>query len=147
MNRYAVTLALCLAAAATAWGFTVQQAAQGKQLYTRQCAGCHGARGEGGRVSSRFGPLAGWEAPALVGQGALPESPPATRRIRGKPFRTAFEVFDFSRATMPAQAPGSLSEEDYLAITAHLLQANGAAPGGRPLTARSAAAVRLRPAR
>lgn len=77
------------------------QVARGQALYGQHCASCHGADGTGE------------SAPAVVGPGVL------TR------FSNAAEVFAFASEKMPGNAPGTLSDEDMLAILAFDLHANG----------------------
>lgn len=89
--------------------------ARGGQLYAANCAGCHGRGGEGSD-----------KAPAVVGQGALPLDPRPGQK-RASQFRTALDVFSFAKQTMPPDAPGSLSDDEYLAIVAFALSANGVA--------------------
>lgn len=89
-------------ATATATTFD-DQVARGQELYGQHCASCHGADGTGA------------SAPAVVGPGVL------TR------FANAAEVFTFASEKMPGNAPGSLSDEDMLAILAFDLHANGVA--------------------
>jgi len=43
-------------------------------------------------------------------------------------------VFDYMKATMPADDPSSLKDAEYLDILAFLIQANGFPPGSRELT-------------
>ena len=94
--------------------FTAQQAERGSAIYDAHCAQCH----EGPDVDGP--PLAGrpfidrWREDALAG------------------------LFDFMKTQMPQQAPGSLSDADYLAIVAHLLRQNSYPPGSRELTIRAA---------
>jgi mono/diheme cytochrome c family protein len=91
------------------------QVALGQTLYGKNCAGCHGDGGEGKT------------APRVVGlkDGALPLDPPATSKHRKAQFKTVGDVAQFVVATMPPASPGSLSEEEYLAILAFDLKANG----------------------
>jgi mono/diheme cytochrome c family protein len=74
---------------------------EGERIYLNQCASCHGESGEG--VS----------APALIGQDATLEE-----------YATARDFFDYIQATMPRGAPGSLTEQQYLEVTAFLLVKN-----------------------
>lgn len=92
-----------------------EQVALGGQLYGEHCAGCHGASGEGGD-----------RAPRVVGiaEGALPLDPRAGSH-RTTQFRTVADVATFVVATMPPRAPGSLSADQYWAILAFDLHANG----------------------
>jgi mono/diheme cytochrome c family protein len=92
------------------------QVALGAQAYGEYCAKCHGASGQGTDTG-----------PRLVGldQGALPLDPPADRKVRTEKFVTVADVANFAVANMPADKPGSLSTEEYLAVLAFDLKANG----------------------
>jgi S-disulfanyl-L-cysteine oxidoreductase SoxD len=103
---------------AAAAGKTDTFAAQvdhGQKLYGEKCASCHGAGGEGGK------------APRVVGidKGALPLDPPAGAKYRKTQFKTAADVADFVVKNMPPGGDSSLKEEDYWAILAFDLHANG----------------------
>jgi alcohol dehydrogenase (cytochrome c) len=93
--------------------FSAQQAAAGRAAYEASCASCHVAD-LGGRN----------EAPQLAGTDFM-----NVWRTQG-----VDALFGFIRSTMP---PGGarLSDDQYLAIVAYILQANGAAAGAQPLTA------------
>lgn len=108
------------------------QIAQGGELYGQYCAKCHGAGGEG---SDR--------APAVVGEGVLPKAPRDGSK-RDVEFHTAGDVLAWVSANMPGGAPGSLTEDEYLAILAFDLSANGVTLA-EPLTAEAAAAMVIRP--
>ena len=90
------------------------QVEQGGALYGAQCASCHGASGEGGG------------APRVVGlaDGALPLAP-REGSARTSSFTTVADVATFVVATMPPAAPGRLSADEYWAILAFDLHANG----------------------
>ena len=100
------------------------QAAHGQALYAEHCAECHGAAGEGD------------EAPRVVGfaQGALPLDPPATREVRKTRFVTVADVAEFVVVNMPPKKAGSLTTEQYLAVLAFALNANGVDLGREQLT-------------
>jgi cytochrome c len=91
-----------------------EQVALGATLYSQNCASCHGRSGEGG------------DAPRLVGleEGALPLEP-ASGSGRTTEFETVADVASFVVANMPANAPGSLDTDEYYAILAFALDANG----------------------
>lgn len=91
------------------------QVALGQKLYGDNCAKCHGAAGEGG------------DAPRVVGlrEGALPLDPPADRKLRKNRFVTVADVADFVVANMPPRKAGSLAADQYWAILAFDLHANG----------------------
>jgi hypothetical protein len=77
-------------------------------------ATCHGDAGQGGK-----------KAPPVVGKDALPLDPPAGAKVRKTKFHTAEDVFDFVKEKMPAKKPGSLKPDEYAAILAFDLTANG----------------------
>jgi len=91
------------------------QVERGATSYGTHCARCHGSDGSGA------------SAPRLVGlaEGALPLDPPATREVRTEQFVTVGDVAAFASVNMPADAPGSLALDEYLAILAFALHANG----------------------
>ena len=91
------------------------QVTLGGTLYGEECASCHGKGGEGGK------------APRVVGlaQGALPLDPPAGSRMRKTRFTTVSDVADFVVEKMPPGKGRSLTTEQYLAILAFDLHANG----------------------
>lgn len=93
-----------------------EQVAQGQTLYAQNCAGCHGDSGEGGS-----------KAPRVVGlkEGALPLDPPADRKYRKNKFVTVADVASFTVANMPPGKAGSLTNDQYWAILAFDLHANG----------------------
>jgi PQQ-dependent dehydrogenase (methanol/ethanol family) len=104
------------AADTTATGFyTADQAQQGRMLYGTSCASCHGASLQGGAGPSLIGPnfLATWGS------------------------RTIGDLVSFEHSQMPLGNPGSLSEQDDLAITAFILQMNRVAAGSMPLASGS----------
>lgn len=99
------------------------QVALGQQLYGEACASCHGAAGEGGR------------APRVVGlaEGALPLDPPEGSKRTGQ-FVTVADVGTFVIENMPPGRAGKLTTEQYLAILAFDLKANGIDLGEEKLT-------------
>jgi S-disulfanyl-L-cysteine oxidoreductase SoxD len=107
-----------------------QQAERGAELYGQHCAECHGDAGQGGG-----------KAPPLVGKQALPLDPRKGSK-RNVQFKTALDVFTWVKANMPPTAPGSLSDEDYVAILAFDLKANGVALE-KPLDGAQAAELQL----
>lgn len=93
--------------------YTANQAAAGMARYQVSCAGCH-VTDLGGRN----------EAPQLAGSNFM--------SVWGS--RTTRELFTFMQATMPPDNARGLSEQDYVNLTAFLLDANGAVAGDQPLT-------------
>jgi len=109
------------------------QAAAGQALYAKQCADCHGKNGNEGK------------SPPVVGldTGALPLAPPPKAKLRKSEFKTVADIATFVVKTMPPRAPGSLSEEDYYAILAFDLKANGIDLGDKKLDATLAATLEI----
>jgi len=103
------------AAAPAAPATFAEQVAAGQAAYAANCAGCHGDAGQGGK------------GPRVVGlaQGALPLEPPAERKFRKTRFVTVGDVADFAVANMPPGKGGSLPADQYWAILAFDLHANG----------------------
>jgi len=83
--------------------YSAEQAATGRVVYTRSCSACHGAD---------FAPAPG--VPPVKGQAFI-------ANWRG---RSVGELFAYVRDFMPPGAGRSLSEVQYLQVTAYLLQAN-----------------------
>jgi alcohol dehydrogenase (cytochrome c) len=88
--------------------FTADQAATGRAAFDTTCLSCHG--------SGQAPPLQGAEFTAGWGS------------------RSTRDLLSAVQA-MPPDAPGGLPAATYLAITAFLLETNGATPGIQPLTA------------
>jgi cytochrome c len=147
MNRMAVVYLFCLvtleacgsskpaetAAAPVAPSTFAEQVAQGQALYGEHCASCHGASGEGGK------------APAVVGiaKGALPLDPPPGAKHRTTRFETVADIATFVAANMPADAPATLTQEQYFSILAFDLKANGIDLGQKKLDPALAATLRV----
>jgi mono/diheme cytochrome c family protein len=91
--------------------YTKAQAANGAKGYQKTCAGCHGAKLQGGM------------APALVGKQFW-------LTYAGKKVSTLWASV---HTTMPMSAPGSVSAKNSINILAFLLQQNGVAAGTAPL--------------
>jgi mono/diheme cytochrome c family protein len=109
-----------------------EQVAKGKGLYADKCASCHGDAGEGGG-----------KTPAVVGKDALPlEAPKTSKKRKGVKFETAADVFAWTKKNMPLKKPGSLTDEEYTAILAFDLVANGVKLE-KPLDAAYAAEIKL----
>lgn len=108
------------------------QIAEGKELYGAKCARCHGDAGQGTK-----------EGPPVVGTEAFPLDPRPGAKRDAK-FHTAADVFAWASKHMPAKKPGTLTTEQYLAIFAFDLTANGVKLD-QPLDAAKAQATVLHP--
>lgn len=131
------------------------RAAQGGDAFGEQCAGCHGARGEGTT-----------KGPVIIGGGALPTYPrsgtsdnlttdPNELQLRTQsqvpgapkrqPFNTARDVYDYVSTKMPAGRPGSLPADDYWQIVSFMLVAHGRQVPDEGLSRANAASVAIQP--
>ncbi len=108
------------------------EVSEGGADYVAQCAKCHGATGRGTK-----------DGPAVVGEGALPLNPPPGAKLRTSKFETAADVFDFMKAHMPADKPGSLSDNQYYAILAFDLKLNGVDLENKKVDPTTASTIRL----
>jgi len=115
-----LSAALLLLAGSNAWGqssasFSAAQVSRGASVYTQYCAQCHGAT------------LQGDSGPALTG----------TTFHQTYGGGTAAQLYDFISRQMPQNAPGTLSQTQYLDVTAYALSQNGQQAGALPLTVAS----------
>jgi alcohol dehydrogenase (cytochrome c) len=102
-------------------GYTSTQASRGATVYTQYCTECHGAN------------LQGESGPALSGQ--------VLRAAYGG--GTAAQLYDFISRQMPQNNPASLSQQQYLDVTAYVLSRNGFPSGNAPLSIGSLSHVRM----
>ena len=79
--------------------YTAEQAKRGEVVYKEQCAACHGDNLEGA------GPM-----PALAG-------PDFAKAWKGK---TVADLFEKTHSSMPATAPGSLTEKQTADVLAYM---------------------------
>lgn len=84
-----------------------QLATSGKTVFANKCAKCHGDTGQG------------VTGPALIGSSSQ----------LGK-YNTAQGLLNFVKLSMPFDAPGSLSQQDYLNVLSYLLVQNNYVPAG-----------------
>ena len=73
------------------------QVALGQKVYLAHCAACHGQKGEGGG------------AHPLVGPGKL------------RSYQNAYNLYNYTKLTMPFDRPQSLKDEEYWAVVAYML--------------------------
>ncbi|GGJ25764.1 c-type cytochrome [Deinococcus roseus] len=92
----------------TAPTFTEKQAQAGETVFNASCAGCHGKELQGGF------------APALKGDKFI-----AKWSADGK---TVADLYTKISTTMPKGKPGSLTQDQYENIVAHILATNGFKP-------------------
>lgn len=96
--------------------YSAAQAKSGREVYVLECQRCH--------------------AETLLGGGEQ-ESPP----LIGRPFLERWEqgtldtLFGRLKETMPPEAPGKLTDDEYVNVLAYLLQRNRFPAGAKPLSA------------
>jgi S-disulfanyl-L-cysteine oxidoreductase SoxD len=120
MKLFILTAVLLFAQAKTTQDgvYTAAQATRGEAVYGQKCTSCHGAD--------------------LAGDGQA--SP-----LAGKDFHTSWsdqtlnDLFERIRATMPADAPGSLKPEEVADVIAYILNKNDMAAGETELPADASA--------
>ncbi len=102
--------------------YTDDQASSGATVYSASCAQCHGVH------------LQGQSGPSLMG---------ARFAKSLQSYGNGSQLYEFISKQMPASAPGSLSQTQYLSVTAYLLKQNGFPSGSHPLDATTLASVNL----
>ncbi len=98
-----------------------QFADAGKTVFAGRCAKCHGDQGQG---------ISG---PAIIGQYAN----------LGK-YNTAQSLLSFVDTTMPFDAPGSLSHQEYLQVLCYLLVQNNFASSSTTFNENGLASIQLK---
>ena len=106
----AAALAVGLLAAGAVLAVTGAQVARGATVFEQSCATCHGSSGNDGFATP------------LKGPGTL---------VR---FSSTRELYDYTSATMPLAAEGSLTERQYLDVIAWMLAQRGQATGNVELS-------------
>lgn len=86
-------------------------ATSGEEVYVAECSECHGEQGEG---------LIG---PALLGDGANLAA-----------YGTAQGLYDYIHLSMPQDAPGSLTDQQYLEVVTYMLLDNGLVEDETPIS-------------
>ncbi len=86
-------------------------AVQGEKVYQQYCESCHGTKGTGASADELAGAHHG-----------LTDNPPDKTIGTYWPYATT--IFDFTRRSMPLNAPGILSDDQVYAVTAYLLYLN-----------------------
>ncbi len=111
--------------AASSGDYTQSQAHAGKQVYAQHCVQCHGAN------------LQGKAGPPLAGSQFADN-------LRFSKM-SAQQLYHFMKTHMPANAPGSLSDQQYRKVFAYLLAQNGYPAGSSPLSSNSLGTVEMLP--
>jgi len=85
--------------------YTAEQAVKGREVFNSNCLGCHTT--------------------------ATHQGPAFQNKWFGRPL---FDLFDYVSQAMPKAAPGSLTEDEYVWVTAYILRLNGMPPGRTELS-------------
>ena len=117
----AAALAVGLLAVGAVVAVTDAQVERGATVFEQSCATCHGSAGNDGFATP------------LLGTGTL---------VR---FASTRELYDYTSATMPLAAEGSLTERQYVDAIAWLLVQRGQATGATELTLATLEATPLHP--
>jgi hypothetical protein len=109
----------------TIWSgvFSEIQARQGEKVADSSCSGCHGPQLDGGD-----------SGPKLVGPAFL-------HKWNDK---TVWDLFDWIQTSMPADTPGSLSQESTATVIAYILELNKVSAGSNNLPVGQAALSEIR---
>lgn len=103
----AILLAGCGGSSAPRGSYSIEQAAQGKDVYAGMCLSCHAGMG------NHTGPV-------------------FREHWGGHPVA---DLYQFISTNMPKNDPGTLSPDDNAAVVAYLLQLNGMPAGSKALPA------------
>ena len=102
----------------------------GREVFTAQCARCHGEKAEGGI------------GPALTGgQGTLATAKPVKTVGSFWPYSTT--VWDYVNRAMPFDRPGQLQPAEVYAVVAYILNLNGIIGNDQTMDARTLPKVKM----
>src|SRR5262245_51833866 len=104
--------------------------AAGREVFTAQCARCHGPKGEG-----EVGPI------LVGGQGTLKTPRPLKTVGSFWPYSTT--LWDYVNRAMPFDQPGLLKSADVYAVVAYVLNLNGIIPSDAVMDAATLPKVRM----
>lgn len=111
---------------------------EGAVLYKAQCAMCHGQNGEG--MLPAFPRLVGRDPAA---EGFQFAQDPKLAKTIGNYWPYATTIFDYVKRAMPLLTPGTLSDDQVYALTAHLLAVNDVIPDTATLDAAALRRVKM----
>jgi S-disulfanyl-L-cysteine oxidoreductase SoxD len=105
-------------------------AVEGRELFARRCAKCHGEKGDGD-----VGP------PLVGGQGTLATAKP--RKTVGSFWPYATSVWDYVNRAMPFNEPGLLNHDEVYSAVAYLLYLNGIVDEKQAMNSKTLPKVRM----
>lgn len=104
--------------------------ASGKKVYQKHCLSCHGVDGTGDSADELAGAM-----------HTLTDNPPD--KILGTYWPYATTLFDFTRRSMPINAPGILSNNELYSVTAYLLYLNEIIDKDKIINANTLAEIKM----
>ena len=108
-------------------------AAEGREVYSRRCARCHGPKGEGGDEPK--------QSPLVGGRGSL--KTPKPLKTVGSYWPYAPTVWDYVNRAMPLDRPGTLTHNQVYSLVAFVLSMNGIIAENDVLDAKTLAKIRM----
>lgn len=102
--------------------FTEAQARRGEAIYAGPCGSCHG-----------------WRLDGAADDPDMPSTPPiaGAKFLRDWDGRSLAALLEYTRATMPENNPGFLSDREYADILAYMLYISGVSSGDEELRSQS----------
>ncbi|HTW85537.1 MAG TPA: PQQ-binding-like beta-propeller repeat protein [Candidatus Sulfotelmatobacter sp.] len=123
VGALALLITGAVTSAQTTGGYTAAQANSGATVYASRCAVCHGTSLQGGA------------GPTLVGA--------AFKKSINASYKTGADLLDFISKQMPADAPGTLSAQQYADVTAFVISKNGYPANSTTFSAANAGDLKL----
>ena len=108
-------------------------AAEGRDVYSRRCARCHGAKGEGGDEPK--------QSPLVGGRGSLKNPKPLKTVGSYWPYSTT--VWDYVNRAMPLDRPGTLTHNQVYSLVALIFYMNGIVGENEVLDAKTLPQIKM----
>jgi S-disulfanyl-L-cysteine oxidoreductase SoxD len=108
-------------------------AVEGREVYARRCARCHGPKGEGGDEPK--------QSPLVGGRGSL--KTPKPLKTVGSYWPYAPSVWDYVNRAMPLDRPGTLTHNQVYSLVAFIFSMNGLIGENDVLDAKTLSKIRM----
>ena len=108
-------------------------AVEGREVYARRCARCHGPKGEGGDEPK--------QSPLVGGRGSL--KTPKPLKTVGSYWPYAPTVWDYVNRAMPLDRPGTLTHNQVYSLVAFIFSMNGIIAENDVLDAKTLSKIRM----
>jgi mono/diheme cytochrome c family protein len=117
---------LAVGAVLSVWdgAYTLEQVERGRAIYAEPCGKCHGYRLDGAPDDADM-----FSTPPVAGP----------KFLRDWDGRTLAALYEYSRTTMPANNPGSLTRVELADVLAYMLFASGLPAGANELSPETSA--------